>query len=543
MNDNQFYKSLHIIKFFQDFFITKSNIIIKDNTKFLLTKGHNNILHKDRQIRHVFHVYPKKCARLINNVHFFLEKEDQKEISIDDMFDIFFKKILFKKKNFIPNESNNPLHIVIFNDNVNFMKSFSEFKKERPDIITENSEKFDIIFLGNEIKETILAFCFSKTNKRILNIENRNLTTRPIPKLFSQKGYMSKLIEQIERRRTSKSICHNIQIISIYFNKKLFPFPPDGKTNIFSISERLKLYNFSKDIKKFDNNKTPNQLFKSYGINGFIKNVIAYNGGHITNERELDISPSTTFIENLKLSKPYFKDFKLSRRFSTHFKNIVSPLQSFLNPQQLYSILSDATRYTKTMETNNENIEYIMNDVDNKVCGIFVNNQYIGAKYIIGNHSFFPETTKTIIGKVMYGKFFCHSFALAHLNKQFFEIIVPENQINDHSNAIYIYIFRKFEREHNNYEGYVFTKCAANIANEEKKKKSILDIVQKVCNTTNFGKQQCWFEDIVEPNNNPSYDRCYILGSLDETCDYRNTMKDVLQIYEKIEGKNYDFDI
>ena len=64
MNENQFYKSLHIIKFFQDFFITKSNIIIKDNTKFLLTKGHNNILHKDRQIRHVFHVYPKKCVMI-----------------------------------------------------------------------------------------------------------------------------------------------------------------------------------------------------------------------------------------------------------------------------------------------------------------------------------------------------------------------------------------------------------------------------------------------------------------------------------------------
>ena len=59
-------------------------------------------------------------------------------------------------------------------------------------------EEYDIIFLGDEIKETILRYCFLNTGKRILNIRNATTRQSPVLELFSENGYMSQLLEQIK---------------------------------------------------------------------------------------------------------------------------------------------------------------------------------------------------------------------------------------------------------------------------------------------------------------------------------------------------------
>ena len=540
------FQNEQIANLFQDFFETDSNIIINHNAKFLLTKGYDNIVHKDRQIQYVFKIYPDICDTLIENVYNLLKENDEKEITTDEMYGIFRLGNNRRKKKIEHVESIKSLYIVIFYDNATFMRHL-----QNSDISGNATPiaQYDIIFLGDEIKETILRYCFLNTGKRILNIRNATTRQSPVLELFSENGYMSQLLKQIKykHRETFRQAApchidpHHIEITSIYLNEELIHFPPSrAKFTLFTLSRKyytnaMRLLNFSNNINQLNSRKTPNELFKEYKIEtSFLKKIIAYNGAHITNENELDF-PSTTFIENLKLCLPSFGGMT--------YNTFRSPLQSFLDTDcSFYSILSNATHHQGDNRKINqgEKIEYIMDDVHNKVCGIFVNNQYIRAKYIIGNHSFFPETTKEIIGKIMHGIFFCDSFALDHSKKNFFEIIVPETEISiDHSNAIYIYIFRINFHNNSKYKGYVFTKCETD--ENEGIKNSILTIVETVCQPVNFKIEKSWVDDIVQPTNNPLYDQCYILGSLDETCGYRNMMKDVLQIYQQIEGKPYNF--
>lgn len=47
-------------------------------------------------------------------------------------------------------------------------------------------------------------------------------------------------------------------------------------------------------------------------------------------------------------------------------------------------------------------------------------------------------------------------------------------------------------------------------------------------------------QDVYEPVNDPSIDRCYISKGYDATTDFESTVEDVLQLYTKITGEEVD---
>jgi len=187
-------------------------------------------------------------------------------------------------------------------------------------------------------------------------------------------------------------------------------------------------------------------------------------------------------------------------------------------------------------------IEEITYDDDGRVTGLKVNKMTATLKkdgFIIGDPSYWVDTKKIKSERKIIRAICIMDHPIDNTkNSDSCQIILPASECNRQSD---IYICMS-SYEHNIADkGKYIAVCSANFeAEDEDDTKSdlapALEIIGDCIDTF------VWVSDYYEPENNPEEDGCYITSSYDATTHFQTSIKEVLDIYEKIAGEPISFD-
>lgn len=432
-------------------------------------------------------------------------------------------------------------------------------------------QEYDYIVLGTGLKECLLSGILSTQGKKVLHMdrnsyyggESASLTLnqlwekfmgkdapvpqelgRPndynvdlVPKFMMANG---KLVQVLIKTGVTRYL--DIQAVDgsyVQRDRKIYKVPATDmeavKSSLMGLFEKRRARSFFIYVQDYEEDNvathkgmdlktvTMRELYKKYGLEA---NTIDFIGHALALHRDdsyLD-QPALPTVLKIRLYSESLARFNTGAPF-------IYPMYGLGELPQAFARLSAV--YGGTYMLNKPGtVEF---DEAGKVCGVTSEGETAKAPCVIGDPSYFPGKVRRV-GQVV--RALC---ILSHpipntSDSHSVQIVIPQKQVGRQTDM------------------YVFcTSYAHNVAAKGK----YIATVSTTVETANpeaelapglalLGQIDVKFvqvSDVFEPTNNPAEDGCHISKGYDATTHFETTVEDVLEMYKRITGEEYNLEI
>jgi len=437
------------------------------------------------------------------------------------------------------------------------------------DLIQANmDEEYDVIVLGTGLKECILSGMLSVDGKKVLHMDRnkyyggesasitplgdvfskfgmgdppatfdkpRDWNVDLIPKFLMANGQLVKLLVHtgVTRYLEFKSVEGSY----VFKGGKAHKVPTNEKealaTSLMGLFEKRRYRNLLVYINEYDpnnpatwkkfkpNESTSQQLYDHFGVD---KNTIDFTGHAVALYRDEEYL--TQNCEEL-IKRCQLYSASMARYGGSPY---LYPLYGLGELPQGFARLSAIYGGTYMLD---KQCDEIVLDESGAVCGVKSEGETAKCKMVICDPSYAPDRCKTT-GKVV--RAICilnHSLPNTN-NSLSTQIIIPANQVGRKSD---IYVLCVSYAHNACQKGYFLAIVSALVetGNPELEIKPGLDMLGEI--TQKFVS----VSDIYEPTDDGASSKVYVSKSYDATTHFETTCDDVLDIFRRVTGNDFDF--
>lgn len=431
---------------------------------------------------------------------------------------------------------------------------------------------YDIIILGTGITECVLSGLLSikaEKNYKILHIDRNsfyggesasvnldqlykkfNKGDPPqylghmhkynidlIPKVLMSNGELVKILRPTvaERYNMEFMLINNSYVLQNGKIQKIPVTESDAKnSSLMGIFEKFRMVKFLNFVVDYDKNKekkdyhviTSRQLFNKFSLD---KNTISFIGHAIalySNDLYLDM-PAHDMIMNCKLYKESLDLYSNSP--------YIYPSYGLGEISQAFSRLGAVYGGTYMLGTPIKKINF--NNLGKFESIVYNDDKIAYANMILGDPSYFPDKVKSV-GKVARCiAIMDHPIKTGVDDGGSMQIIIPQSELK-RNNDMYILQFSSDNKVCP--EGFyiaIISTVVENMSNPIKDLEYGISMLGKTIETF------ISISDMFEPidNNDRENKKCFISSSYDSATHFENTAGNILELFEKITGKPYNF--
>ncbi|XP_002130815.2 rab GDP dissociation inhibitor alpha-like [Ciona intestinalis] len=425
-------------------------------------------------------------------------------------------------------------------------------------------EEYDVVILGTGLTECILSGLLSKSGKKVLHMdrnqyygaESTSLTPLPevykyfglpapnscenprdwnvdvIPKFLMADGKLVKLLIHTDVTRYLEF--KSVEGSYVEKSGKVYKIPSDEKealsTSLMGIFEKRRFRNFLIWLSEYNeadpkthkdvSPKMPMaDVFKKFGLD---KNTIDFVGHAMALHRteEFMAAPCMDTIQRIQL---YIESIK---RYGN--SPYLYPLYGLGEIPQGFARLSAIYGGTYMLNKPIEKVEQI----DGKI-GVTSEGETVMAKIVVGDPSYFPTRVQKVSQVIRAVCFLKHPITNTS-NAKSCQIIIPQNQVG-RKHDIYVSCVSSAHNvcAKNWHLAIVSTTVETN--NPEQELEPGLKLLKPIAQM--FTK----VSDIYQPTDDGSESKMFISKSYDATSHFETTCDDILDIYKRVTGEDFDF--
>lgn len=430
-------------------------------------------------------------------------------------------------------------------------------------------ETYDVIICGTGLKECLLSGLLSKAGQKVLHMDRNNYyggacaSISPLDKLYElfEKG---KAPESMGRGRDwnvdlipkfliaggilVKLLIHtdvtryldfkSVEGSFVWKGGKIFKVPANEKealaTSLMGLFEKRRFKNFLQWAVEYDETKpstykglpptkTMQEAFKEYGLEGSTADFTGHAMALYTDDAYLT-QPLVDTVKRIKL----YSD-SVARWGNSPF---LYPLYGLGELPQSFARLSAIYGGTYMLAKNADEVIY---DEAGKVAGVRSGTETAKAKIVIGDPSYFPDKVKQV-GMVVRAICIMSNPIPDTKNCLSSQVIIPGNQIN-RKNDIYILMV---SHAHNVAAGDKYIAICSTIV--ETTKENAVNELQVAFQTIGPVLEKFVSVDpLYVPLNDGKETGLFISTSYDATSHFETTCLDVLDVYKRVTGKEFDY--
>ncbi|XP_029636896.1 rab GDP dissociation inhibitor alpha [Octopus sinensis] len=428
-------------------------------------------------------------------------------------------------------------------------------------------ESYDVIVLGTGLKECILSGMLSVVGKRVLHMDRNkyyggeSASMTPLEELYSKFG-MGNPPSELGRGRDwnvdliPKFLMANGQLVKIliktgvtrylefksvegsfvYRGGKVYKVPASERealsSTLLGLFEKRRFRRFLQFVQDFDEDDpstwcsinpestTSEELYKSYKLDG---STIDFTGHALS-----------LYLNDTYMNKPAIDTIKRCRLYSDSLSRFgrspyLYPLYGLGELPQGFARLSAIYGGTYMLDKPVDELIF----EDGKAVGVKSQGQVANCKMVICDPSYAPEKCKKQ-GQVVRAICILDHGIPDTENSLSCQIIIPQSQVN-RQNDIYV--------------------CCVSYAHNVAAKNFYLAIVSTTVETDNpenelsiglnllgpIKQKFVSISDLLEPIDDGTENRLFISKNYDATTHFETTCNDVLDIFKRATGEDFDF--
>jgi len=426
-------------------------------------------------------------------------------------------------------------------------------------------EEYDVIMLGTGLTECILSGLFSVEKKKVLHMDRnsyyggastsmtpldnlykkfekelkhkdkvgslRDWNVDLVPKFLMAQGKLVKLL--VHTNVTRYLEFKSVEGSYVYMNQKLFKIPANAKealsSSLMTFFEKRRFKNMLEAAVVFDKkdpsthtkvnpNMTMEDVYNTFNLGENIKQVTGHSIALYTTDDYLKTSCAETFPK-IQLYQKSISQYGVSP--------YLYPLYGLGELPQGFARLSAIYGGTYMLNKPIENIE-----VKDGMVHVTSEGETVKGKIVVGDPSYFPNRVKKV-GQVV--RAIClleHSIQNTN-NSLSCQIILPQSQCNrKHDIYISCVSFAHNVAAKGKYLAIVSTTVETD--NPEQELQLGLNLLEPIVDKI------ITVDNLYEPTNLDE-DKVFISKSYDASTHFETTCDDILDIYQRVNGKPFEF--
>ncbi|KAK4336932.1 hypothetical protein RND71_043974 [Anisodus tanguticus] len=431
------------------------------------------------------------------------------------------------------------------------------------------NEEYDAIVLGTGLKECILSGMLSVSGKKVLHVDRNpyyggeSASITPLEDLFSKFGLKDVPMEEFGRSRDwnvdlipkflmangilVKLLIHtgvtkylefkSLEGSYVYKQGKIYKVPADEKealvSNLMGLFEKRRFRNFLIYVQEFKledqatwkgidpHTTTCTDLLGKYSLDKDTKDFTGHALALFRDEKFME-EPCLELIRRIKL---YCES--LARYGKSPY---LYPLYGLGELPQGFARLSAIYGGTYILD---QKVDEIVYDESGKVVGVRSGTDIAKCKQLFVDPTYVPEKVKKT-GQVIRCICLLNHPVPNTKDALSCQIIIPQKQLS-RKNDIYVSVVSY--THHVAAKGWFIAMVSTNVEtdNPEVEIKPALDLLGPI------RQKFVSISPIYKPVDDGSQNQLYISESYDATTDFETTCNDVLQIFKKATGEDFDF--
>ncbi|KAL5516022.1 hypothetical protein EMCRGX_G001278 [Ephydatia muelleri] len=432
----------------------------------------------------------------------------------------------------------------------------------------EMDELYDVIVLGTGLKECILSGLLSVSGKKVLHMDRnkyyggQSASLTPLEQVYEHFGKKDPPPASLGKTRewnvdiVPKFLMASGQLVKLLIHSGVtrylefksvegsFVYSKDGKihkvpsneaealtSNLMGLFEKRRFRNFVVFASEFDE-KNPathkgidpkgpmSKVFEKFGLEQNTIDFVGHALALYANDEYLK-EPCVPTIQRIQLYSDSIQRYGKSP--------YLYPLYGLGELPQGFARLSAIYGGTYMLDKPIEEIVY----ENGQVVGVKSQGEIARTKCVIGDPSYFPEKVKKV-GQVVRAICILNHPIPNTKDSLSCQLIIPQNQVG-RNNDIYVccvsYAHSVASKDH--YIAIVSTTVETSHPEEELRPGLSLlgPIVEKFFSIS----------DLYEPTDDGKTSKVFITKSYDATTHFESTCDDVVEVYERVTGKPFDF--
>lgn len=430
-------------------------------------------------------------------------------------------------------------------------------------------EKYDAIVLGTGLKECILSGMLSVSGKRVLHVDRNkyygaeSASITPLEELFSKFKMPTDNLTEFGKGRDwnvdliPKFLMANGQLVKllihtgvtkylefkvvdgsyVYKDQKISKVPADERealsSSLMGMFEKRRFRNFLVFVQSFDFNDratwkdvdpkvtTSAELYTKFGLNADTREFTGHALALFDNDDYLNKS-CKYLIERVRLYSE-----SLARYGKSPY---LYPLYGLGELPQAFARLSAIYGGTYMLD---KPVDEVLKDESGKVTGIRSGEEKAYCSQIYCDPSYASDKVEKV-GQVVRCICLLNHPIPNTKDSLSTQIIIPQKQLNRHSD-IYISLVSYTHQVASKDWFIAMVSTTVETANPESEIKPALDLLGPI-------KQKFFsVSDVFKPTDDGSQSQMFISKSFDPTSHFEETCVDVLEIYKRGTGEEFDF--
>ncbi|XP_044490846.1 guanosine nucleotide diphosphate dissociation inhibitor At5g09550 [Mangifera indica] len=433
-------------------------------------------------------------------------------------------------------------------------------------------EEYDVIVLGTGLKECILSGLLSVNGLKVLHMdrsdyyggESTSLNLKQLWKRFkggdeqppealgSSKDYNVDMVPKFMMANGAlvRVLIHtdvtkylNFKAVdgSFVYNKgKIYKVPATDvealKSPLMGLFEKRRARKFFIYVQEYEdddpkshegldlNKVTAREIISKYGLEDDTIDFIGHALALHLDDGYLD-QPALDFVKRIKLYAESLARFQGGSPY-------IYPLYGLGELPQAFARLSAVYGGTYMLNKPDCKVEF---DGDGKAIGVTSEGETAKCKKVVCDPSYLPDKVEKV-GKVARAICIMNHPIPDTNNSHSCQVILPQKQLGRKSD-MYLFCCSYAHNVASKGQYIAFVTTEAETDDPEAELKPGIDLLGPV--------EEIFFDTYERfvPSNNHETDNCFISTSYDATTHFETTVKDVLQMYTKITGKDLDLSV